>query len=453
MFGAKPFYGNEENKWGWLLVMAAFFNQMIAVGGGFSLGIYHLEFRRYFQGTSAEVSLVSSICLGSLMGAGPIVSYLVTKFDSGLVTILGAILSTASMIGAIFCEKLILLYITFGFLTGFGLCMSYLPSTILVGLYFKQYCSLATGMISIGIGLGELVFPFLYTYIINVFTWKGSLFILAGIFLNMCMPAFLIRPLSNCEEKPAQDPMEIVKKDISELNKELQSVIIPDTHTTNEQPKTLRLFGNIKFSVYFLNILLWNAGTIILYFQGLEFLQDEIGYNKETISSILSAVGIGNVFGSLFGGILGNVSCCDKIIIYAIFHLVNGLSAILFVYVNRYKTFIFLAIIFGLTLGGILGIMYVIAVELVSHKSSSTEKIRSDWTTVAGYVMLANGIGCFLGPPFGGWLHDITGSYTLPLYACGGITIFGGFTMLLLKLVVSGGASWSSLFINTITAD
>lgn len=50
--------------------------------------------------------------------SGPIVSYMVTKFEYGHVTIVGAILSTASMIGAIFCEKLILLYITFGFLTG-----------------------------------------------------------------------------------------------------------------------------------------------------------------------------------------------------------------------------------------------------------------------------------------------------------------------------------------------
>lgn len=452
MLGTKILYGPEEDKSGWLLVLSAFLNQMIAIGSGFSFGIYHLEFRKYFQGTSAEISLVSSTCIGSLLGAGPIVSYMVTKFEYGHVTIVGAILSTASMIGAIFCEKLILLYITFGFLTGFGLCMSYLPSTILVGLYFKKYCTLATGMISIGIGLGALVFPFVYCYIIDVFAWKGSLFIVAGIFMNMCIPAFLLQPLQPAIELLRQEPIEPVKKDLSGTETtEIKPPVLPDPEPVMDQTSSCSIFRNIKFSVYFLDILLWNAGTVILFFQGLEYLQDQIGYNKETISSIVAAIGIGIAFGSLFGGILSSVECCDKVMIYFMFHLVNGLSAILFVYVNRYKIFIFLAIIFGMTLGGILGIMYVIALDLISLKS--TEKLKADWVTVAGYVMLANGIGCFIGPPFAGWLHDITGSYTVPMYTCGGITIFGGFTMLFLKIIVLQETSWSSIFIDTITAE
>ena len=71
----------------------------------------------------------------------------------------------------------------------------YLPSIVTVGHYFKKKRALATGIAVCGSGIGGFVFAPLSQFLIEMYTWKGAMWVISGICLNGVVVAALLRPL------------------------------------------------------------------------------------------------------------------------------------------------------------------------------------------------------------------------------------------------------------------
>lgn len=81
-------------------------------------------------------------------------------------------------------------------IVGFGFGMIYLPAVVAVGYYFETKRSLATGIAVCGSGFGTFAFAPLATYLLQVFDWKNSLLIFAGLILNCAVFGAMMRPLT-----------------------------------------------------------------------------------------------------------------------------------------------------------------------------------------------------------------------------------------------------------------
>lgn len=92
----------------------------------------------------------------------------------------------------------------FSLLSGIGFCMMFIPSIIVVGLYFSRKRALATGIAMSGSGVGTFVYAYLCEALLNEFSWRGTVLIMAGILLNCVVCAALFRPLSNEAVKQKQ---------------------------------------------------------------------------------------------------------------------------------------------------------------------------------------------------------------------------------------------------------
>ena len=73
----------------------------------------------------------------------------------------------------------------------------YLTSIVTVGFYFTKRRALATGIALAGGGVGSVSFAPLFEYLINLYSWKGAMWIVSGICLNGVVMGALFRPLSN----------------------------------------------------------------------------------------------------------------------------------------------------------------------------------------------------------------------------------------------------------------
>ena len=71
----------------------------------------------------------------------------------------------------------------------------YLPSIVMVGVYFDRRRALATGIAVCGSGIGAFVFAPLCEVLLSTYTWQGSQRILAAIVLNGVAMGALFRPL------------------------------------------------------------------------------------------------------------------------------------------------------------------------------------------------------------------------------------------------------------------
>lgn len=85
--------------------------------------------------------------------------------------------------------------------SGTGLGLLYLPSIVTVGHYFKKRRALATGIAVCGSGIGGFVFAPLSDFLIEMYTWKGAMWIISAIVLNGIPIAMLLRPLEGSEEE------------------------------------------------------------------------------------------------------------------------------------------------------------------------------------------------------------------------------------------------------------
>ncbi|KAJ8681148.1 hypothetical protein QAD02_016935 [Eretmocerus hayati] len=191
-----------DGGWGWVVVFASFMIHVITDGVTYSYGLFHEEFKSYFNTTNQAASWVESFLYGVTYCSGPISSFLVNKFGCRAVTVAGTILASGCLMASVFAPNVVVLYITAGAGTGLGFGLIYLPAIVSVTVYFEKYRSLATGIAVCGSGLGNTMFVPLIRYLIDVYGgFKGAMMILAGIVLNCIAFGIMFRPLEPVKSK------------------------------------------------------------------------------------------------------------------------------------------------------------------------------------------------------------------------------------------------------------
>lgn len=78
---------------------------------------------------------------------------------------------------------------------GIGGGLSTTPGIIIVSLYFNKRRALANGICVSGTAAGSFVFPMLIEYLIQNFGFHGTILILGGCMLHVCVSATLYRPI------------------------------------------------------------------------------------------------------------------------------------------------------------------------------------------------------------------------------------------------------------------
>jgi len=185
-----------DGGFGWVVVAASFFVNMIADGVTFSFGIMFEEFQDEFGSSSAATAGVVSMFHAVPLMTGPIATWLTDRYGCRSVTIVGAILAAIGFLAAAFSHHILLLYLFFGVVAGFGLSLCYVASIIIVAYYFDRRRSFATGISVCGSGIGTFLFaPFTQWLMDSYGGWRGACIILAGIFLNMVVCGMMFKEL------------------------------------------------------------------------------------------------------------------------------------------------------------------------------------------------------------------------------------------------------------------
>lgn len=109
--------------------------------------------------------------------------------------VIGGVLSAVGFTLSRLVRQIWLLFVTFGFISGIGLSMTFTGAVVAVTYYFDRRRALATGLTGktrlllrcssqitvCGTGLGTAVFAPLVDFLLSVFKWNGALLWLGGI--------------------------------------------------------------------------------------------------------------------------------------------------------------------------------------------------------------------------------------------------------------------------------
>ena len=138
-------YVAPDGGFGWVVVAASFFTNMIADGVTFSFAIMFEQLQKEFDSSAAVTAGVVSMFHAVPLLTGPIATWLTDKYGCRSVTICGSILASLGFLAAAFSHHIVLLYLFFGIISGFGLSLCYVASIIIVTYYFEKKRSFATG--------------------------------------------------------------------------------------------------------------------------------------------------------------------------------------------------------------------------------------------------------------------------------------------------------------------
>ncbi|XP_034102933.1 uncharacterized protein LOC117567213 [Drosophila albomicans] len=196
-----------DGGYGWFIVFGAFSVQFWVAGLVKSYGVLYVEIMETFPSSTATVAswipaILSALCLV----LAPLSSALCQRFSCRSVVFVGGIFCALGMILSYFATNLLHLLFTFGILTGIGGGLSTTPGIVIVSQYFDKHRALANGICVSGTAAGSFVLPILIKHLAENCGFHGTILILGGCMLHVCVSATLYRPLSAIAEKDqAQD--------------------------------------------------------------------------------------------------------------------------------------------------------------------------------------------------------------------------------------------------------
>jgi len=412
----------KEGKihYGWIVIFMGLFTTIAA--HGFGRMAYTIILPAMKDGLQFDYTQLGLLGTGNFIGyltMAIIGGFLAARFGTRIVITFALILMGITMI-------LTGLANSFGFaftmrlLTGLGNGASYVPAMALGSAWFATTKrGFATGIVSGGIGAGTLISGLIVPPILSAYGpegWRYSWYILGGLVLVVSGIVFIF-----VRSRPEEKGLNMVGEE--------------ETEAPASQPSEANKVSSLDWTKVYKMGSVWYLG-VTYFFYGMSYiiyivffaayLVKEIGLSPSWAGGLWATVGGLSMFcGMIWGGISDKLGRSKGA---ALAYLVLALSYIIYALVKVEFGFYLSAFLFGLTAWSIPTIMAATAGDFVGPRLAPAG---------LGFVTLFFGIGQAIGPALGGYLADVTKSFTAPFLLAGVISLIGmGFSFFLKKQVV-----------------
>ena len=126
--------------------------------------------------------------------ASPLACYFCDRFGCRIATIFGGVLCITGLISTSSLQSLTPIYFTYSLVLGLGACFIFNSCFLMIGKYFQENLSLATGIASVGSSLGVLYTGPLLQVLLDSFGWIGTLRIMTASFALVCLLSLAFNP-------------------------------------------------------------------------------------------------------------------------------------------------------------------------------------------------------------------------------------------------------------------
>ncbi len=398
---------SSKLHYGWIVIFMGLLTTIAAHGfGRMSYTIILPAMKDGLQFNYTQLGLLGTGNFIGYLTMAIIGGFLAARFGTRIVITFALILMGVTMI-------LTGLANSFGFafamrlLTGLGNGASYVPAMALGSVWFAtKRRGFATGVVSAGIGTGTLISGLLVPPILIAFGfngWRYSWYIL-GLAVVLISAIVYLFVRSRPEEKGLQ-----------QVGAEKPEVDLPASSETKKS-SSLQWTEVIKMgSVWYLGVIYFFYGlSYIIYMTFFAAHLVDMGFSQEWAGRLWAMVGGLSIFcGMIWGGISDRLGRSKG---SALAYLVLALSYIMYALIKAKFGFYLSAIVFGLTAWSIPTIMAAAAGDFVGPRLAPAG---------LGFITLFFGIGQAIGPALGGYLRDISQTFTVPFLVAGGISLIG----------------------------
>ncbi len=383
--------------YGFIIAIAAFFALFSAYGVRFAYGVFFKPMAKdlgFSAATTSAAYSISFLCEGifSLISGG-----LADRFGPRIVVSVSSILIVAGYCLTALAHSPWQLFLFYGVLLGIGMGAMFVPLVSMTARWFKARRNLMTGLVSSGAGMGMLCVPPYIAHLIDSHGWRSS-FLIMGLFI------FTVVIIAAQFFK--RDPASIGSVAYGENP---DSSAIPSQVHGHTYPEAMR---TSQFWIFF--ALVFCFGTVSMSYN-VHIVPDAInsGMRPTRAANIMAVTGAMFVISRIILGTLADRYGNKPVLIFCF--IVSSLSFFFITLVHAHWAFFLLALLFGITQGGVGTAQSPVVATLFGLRSHGL---------ILGSIGLGSTMGSALGPLLAGYIFDFTGSYHWALFMCAIVSLF-----------------------------
>ena len=382
--------------YGWVIVGISLVSMTLIYGIRHSFSVFFppiLDEFGWARGSTAMMLSLNLLIYGFL---APVAGSLGDRWKPRRVMPIGIIVLGLGTAGCAFAHELWHFYLLFGILAPIGTAFSGWPLLApSLANWFAKRRGLVLGLGQMGGGL-SFSYCMFAEYTISLLGWRYAYLVLSGTLVALLLPLYLLfhyrpenkgmRAYGATEIPPAEG----------------LTVPSPDW-TLGRAMRTYQLWL-LVLSVF----LYWGIGTYLVLAHQIKFVE-EAGYSSMFAASVFALFGIFMVAGQLSASISDWIGREKTITLVAIL-AIGGLVALVSVRDTSQPWLLYLyATCFG----------YATGLHAPTTFAGTADIFHGrNFGAIAGLLLTGQGLGGILGPWLGGYIYDISGSYSSALVLC-----------------------------------
>jgi MFS family permease len=405
-----------EQRWyfGWTIVAAATLLTLLTVGMRLGIGPFFLPMVQdlgFSRSLLASIVAIGMLCYGLAM---PLAGYLVGRYSTRLVLMLGTAIVLLSVVATVTVRSPLAFMLSFGVAMSAGLAFtSPVALTPVISRWFSRQRGMALFFLSTGSMAGMAVMTPLLTLAIESFGWRHTLLGFAAVFAAVTVPAalFIIRD----DAPPHAD---LLPEQIAALRAEPASVGYGLRFADAVRTAPFwQISGGLFACGFSMNLL----GT-----HGMPMLMDH-GFDAMTSSLGIGLIGLVAIVGTQ---VLGRFA--DKLQrrnILAMIYAIRGLGFFALLMVGTQWELYGAATIGGLVWAGSIALSSAILADVYGVRLVGI---------LYGWAYLGHQLGAMLSSWLGGWAYESFGSHWVAFGSAGLLLLAAAVVSLQLPLRGAG---------------
>jgi len=368
--------------YGWWVVGGAFVLLFCAVGTQFyAFPVFFEAMLREMGWTRVQTAAALSIGIFVIATMGVLIGILMRKIRVRLIMICGSVIAGIGFFLLSTVTELWQFYVFYGLILSIGMaCIAMVPNVTVVESWFAQGKSTALGIATAGIGAGGAVMAPLAGFLISTYGWQTTFIFMAAIVTLLGIPISAIIMRTAAEGKAATPQKQ---------EEAAGGVVL--SQAVKERPFWLVSIGGMLWT--------WAFSTGLIH---------QVAFAVDTgIERVAAAGAVGLLTAFSIPGRLGFGRLGDMVDKRYVFMMGTFLQIVAFIVLMRTTNLTMLyiySVLLGINIGGVTPILPGLMADYFGTKHFGVIYGTSHFILI---------LGDMIGPIYGGWIFDTTGSYSV----------------------------------------
>lgn len=371
-------------KYGWIVVAVSATVSLLAWSVRSTFAAFYVALLEEFAWRRGEAAVGYSLSWLLLLVFSPVAGWLYDRWGARVLVPAGGVLLGAALALTGQVTTLWQYYLAFGVLAAAGIAGIQIPAAVIVSRWFVHSRGAAMGIISAGASASAIIFYPVNTYLIVAFGWRTALAI-----FGLLVAAVTI-PLAACLYR---DPPQRIEG--SPPGRRYDPTPGADEWTLGRALRSVPFWG--VFAMWGFGVVGYQIMTTHQVAHALER-----GFSAVTLGWLFAVGGACTVAGNVLGGALSDRWGREWVFALGSAIGISGIACFGRLAGPEDMLLLLGYVAAGVGFGMRIALLATIPADLFAGRHLGV---------ILGAAQGGGGLGGFIGPPLGGWLFDVTGSY------------------------------------------